>query len=143
MKIVVDHMRGSRRGQRQEFAAGGRITIGRHPKNDIVFDAHRDLDASSRHAELREREGTYVLTDVGSSNGTFVGGNRVGEVALEIGRPIVVEFGAGGPELRIWVGDDEAAPETIRGRGRVRWRWIALGALLAVVLALVVIRLAK
>lgn len=142
MKIVVDHLVGSRRGQRQEFSAG-RVTIGRHPKNDIVFDAHRDLDASSRHAELREREGTYVLTDVGSSNGTFVAGNRVSEVVVEVGRPVVVEFGAGGPQLRIWVGADDAEPDPIRSGMRFPWRWLAVALLVGVVAALVLLRLAK
>jgi len=131
LRIVVDHIKGSRRGQRQEFPAG-RLSIGRHPKCDVSFDAHRDLDASSRHAELRqegETERKYVLCDVGSSNGTFVGGNRVSEVALEIGEPIVVEFGAGGPQLRIWVGTDDMSPEPFRIGGRVVWRWVVAGAL--------------
>ncbi|HLU65603.1 MAG TPA: FHA domain-containing protein [Kofleriaceae bacterium] len=128
MKIVVDHLKGSRRGQRQEFPSGGRISIGRHPKCDVSFDAHRDLDASSRHAELREQGDRYVLTDVGSSNGTFVGGSRVGEVVLEPEQPVVVEFGAGGPQLRIWVGPDDRDPEPVRGPGRARWRYLALAA---------------
>jgi len=142
VKIVVDHLLGSRRGQRQEFPSG-RVTIGRHPKNDIVFDAHRDLDASSRHAELREREGTYVLTDVGSSNGTFVAGSRVSEVAVEVGQPVVVEFGAGGPQLRIWVGADDAEPDPIRPGMRFPWRWLAVALLVGVALVLVLMRLAK
>jgi hypothetical protein len=142
VKIVVDHLVGSRRGQRQEFPAG-RVTIGRHPKNDIVFDAHRDLDASSRHAELREREGKYLLTDVGSSNGTFVAGDRVSEVVVEVGQPVVVEFGAGGPQLRIWVGADDAAPDPIRPGMRFPWRWLAIALLVGVALAMVLMRLAK
>lgn len=142
MKIVVDHLVGSRRGQRQEFPAG-RVTIGRHPKNDIVFDAHRDLDASSRHAELREREGKYVLTDVGSSNGTFVGGNRVSEVVVEVGQPVVVEFGAGGPQVRIWVGADDEAPDPIRPGMRFPWRWVAVALLVGVAVALALLRLGK
>ena len=145
MKIVIDHVRGSRRGQRQEFAGGSRVSIGRHPKNDVSFDAHRDLDASSRHAELRQQDDRYVLTDVGSSNGTFVGGNRVSEVTLEAEQPVVVEFGAGGPELRIWVGPEDRAPEPPRQPARVSRRSLALAALVAaiVLLSLLVIRLAK
>lgn len=142
MKIVVDHLVGSRRGQRQEFPAG-RVTIGRHPKNDIVFDAHRDLDASSRHAELREQDGKYLLLDVGSSNGTFVAGKRVSEVAIDAGQPVVVEFGAGGPQLRIWVGDDDAAPEPIRAGMGFPWRWVAVLLFVGLVAALALLRLAK
>jgi pSer/pThr/pTyr-binding forkhead associated (FHA) protein len=142
VKIVVDHLLGSRRGQRQEFPAG-RVTIGRHPKNDIVFDAHRDLDASSRHAELREQGGKYVLTDVGSSNGTFVGGSRVSEVVVETGQSVVVEFGAGGPQLRIWVGADDAAPDPIRPAMRFQWRWLVVALVVGALLAVALLQLAK
>jgi pSer/pThr/pTyr-binding forkhead associated (FHA) protein len=142
VKIVVDHLVGSRRGQRQEFPAG-RVTIGRHPKNDIVFDAHRDLDASSRHAELREKDGAFVLCDVGSSNGTFVGGSRVSEVVVEAGTSVVVEFGAGGPQLRIWVGDDDAAPDPIRAGMRFPWGWLLVALLVGVLVAMILLRLAK
>ena len=142
MKIVVDHLVGSRRGQRQEFPAG-RVTIGRHPKNDIVFDAHRDLDASSRHAEVREKDGGFVLCDVGSSNGTFVAGSRVSEVPVEAGKSVVVEFGVGGPQLRIWVGADDAAPDPIRPGLRFPWHWLAVALLVGVLVAMLLLRLAK
>ena len=143
MKIVVDHLHGSRRGQRQEFPSGKRISIGRHPKCDVSFDAHRDLDASSRHAELRERDEAYVLTDVGSSNGTFVGGERVSEVVLEPERPVVVEFGAGGPQLRIWFGPADRDPEPLRLGGRFPWRAALVALVVLALAALVVFRLAR
>ena len=136
MKVVVDHIKGSRRGQRQELDAGQRISIGRHPKCEVAFDAHRDLDASSRHAELRRDGERYTLADVGSSNGTFMAGNRVSEVAVEVGEPIVVEFGGGGPQLRIWIGTDDMRPDPFRAGGQATWRWMAVGALVAVLVAL-------
>jgi hypothetical protein len=142
VKIVIDHLRGSRRGQRQEFLAPPRLTLGRHPRSDVAFDAHRDLDSSSRHAELRQRDDGYVLCDTGSSNGTFIGGERVGEIALEAGRAIEAEFGAGGPLLRIWTGPDDQAPELPAG---ARWRGrrgVALAAVIAVVLVGVGVALA-
>jgi FHA domain len=142
VKIVVDHIKGSRRGQRQEFSAAGRLSIGRHPKCDVSFDAHRDLDASSRHAELRpdaEDAATYVLCDVGSSNGTFVGGNRVSELTLVVGEPVLVEFGAGGPQLRVWVGKDDMSPGSFRMPGRRLWRWVVAGVFLAAAATLLVI----
>ena len=110
MKIVIDHVRGSRRGQRQQFDQASRLSIGRHPDNDVSFDANRDLDASSRHAELRREGRGFVLYDVGSSNGTFVEGETVTQVKLDPGLPVVVEFGDGGPVLQIWVGKDSDEP---------------------------------
>jgi hypothetical protein len=106
LRIVVDHIAGSRRGQRQELAPADRVRFGRHPESDVMFDAHRDLDASSRHAELRWDGDTFTLVDIGSSNGTFVQGDRVGETQLHPGEAVEVEFGAGGPRLRLFIGDD-------------------------------------
>jgi hypothetical protein len=143
VKIVVDHIKGSRRGQRQEFAPAVRVSIGRHPKCDVSFDAHRDLDASSRHAELRLDGSKVVLSDVGSSNGTFMGGNRVSEISLDVGEPVVVEFGSGGPQLRIWVGTDDMTPDPFRSAGAARWRWLALAALLLAAAVAVVLWLAR
>jgi len=143
---------GSRRGQRQEFDPSDRLRFGRHPDNEITFDAHRDLDASSRHAELRRIDDGFVLRDVGSSNGTWVGDARVTDLRIEIGIPVVVEFGAGGPRARIFIGDDEALaalPEidaTMTGaaapRRSRRALYLGLGLLAAALLAALVWRLA-
>jgi len=116
---VIDHVAGSRRGQRQELPANGRIRFGRHPDCEVSFDPQRDIDASSRHAELRPRtaepdgEGrdataSWVLVDLGSSNGTYVEGRRVTESPIAENAPVHVEFGPGGPRVRLFVGDDAA-----------------------------------
>lgn len=75
------------------------VRIGRMPDGDVVFDAHRDIDASGRHAELRREGETLVVVDVGSRNGTFVDGRRVDRGAVGVGSEI--EFGRGGPKLRV------------------------------------------
>ncbi|HEY0478470.1 MAG TPA: FHA domain-containing protein [Kofleriaceae bacterium] len=108
MRVVVDHVAGSRRGQRQEFAAGSRVRFGRHPECEVSFDPQRDIDASSRHAELRQADAGWVLTDLGSSNGTYVDGHRVTETPIVRNIPVAVEFGPGGPRIRLFVGDDKA-----------------------------------
>ncbi|HEX7704431.1 MAG TPA: FHA domain-containing protein, partial [Kofleriaceae bacterium] len=79
MRVVIDHVAGTRRGQRQELDAQKRIRFGRHPDCEVAFDPYRDIDASSRHAELRPLENGWVLVDLGSSNGTYVDGHRVTE----------------------------------------------------------------
>src|SRR5215471_11309487 len=104
-KIVVEHLFGSRVGQRQEFDPRPRLRFGRHPDNEVAFDAHRDLDASTRHAELRQEEGRWLLLDVGSSNGTLVDGQKIARREVTPGVPLEVEFGAGGPRVRLFVGD--------------------------------------
>jgi hypothetical protein len=143
VKVVVDHIKGSRRGQRQELDGRERLSIGRHPKCDVSFDAHRDLDASSRHAELRGDGDRWQLADVGSSNGTFVDGSRVSEIDLSVGEAVLVEFGAGGPQLRIWIGTDDMTPAPFRAGGRATWRWLAVIAAVAAVIALVLLWVAR
>jgi pSer/pThr/pTyr-binding forkhead associated (FHA) protein len=106
--VVIDHVAGTRRGQRQEFPANQRVRFGRHPDCEVAFDAHRDIDASSRHAELRPLDAGWVLVDVGSSNGTYVEGRRITEAPVVANAPVQVEFGPGGPRVRLFVGDDAA-----------------------------------
>ena len=135
--VIVDHLSGSRRGQRQELPSTARTRFGRHPDCEVSFDAHRDIDASSRHAELRPSERGWTLVDLGSSNGTFVDGQRVTEIAIVAGAPVTVEFGPGGPRLRIFVGDAAAvaalpAPIIATGRRRLS-RWIYAAAAAAIV----------
>jgi len=141
MRVVIDHVAGSRRGQRQELPAEARIRFGRHPDCEVSFDPHRDIDASSRHAELRKLEAGWVLVDLGSSNGTYVEGHRVTETQVAPAVPIAVEFGPGGPRIRLFLGDDAAiealAPPAIE-KARPRWLVPAIGGVF-VVLALVVL----
>ena len=108
MRVVIDHVAGSRRGQRQEFTAGARVRFGRHPECEVPFDPQRDIDASSRHAELRHVDAGWVLVDLGSSNGTYVEGHRVTETPVVQNVPVSIEFGPGGPRVRLFVGDDKA-----------------------------------
>jgi DNA-binding NtrC family response regulator len=56
------------------------FTIGRGEANHLVL---RNDDAASRvHAQLRRIEDHVVLTDLGSTNGTWVGGRRITEHGL-------------------------------------------------------------
>lgn len=57
-------------------------TAGRSPDSDIFLD---DITVSRRHAEIRRREGRFVIRDVGSLNGTYVNRERVEETALTSG----------------------------------------------------------
>ncbi|NIO00422.1 MAG: FHA domain-containing protein, partial [Anaerolineae bacterium] len=48
--------------------------IGRDVANDIVLN---DAEVSRQHARLTQTPGGYVLEDLGSTNGTFVNGERL------------------------------------------------------------------
>ena len=124
MRVVIDHVAGTRRGQRQEFPAGARLRFGRHPECEVSFDPQRDIDASSRHAELRTVDGGWVLVDLGSSNGTYVEGRRITETPVARNIPLSIDFGPGGPRVRLFIGDDgeiEALPPAPVEAQRPRW----------------------
>lgn len=66
------------------------ITIGR---DDAVADACIALDryVSRKHARLRIDDGSIVLTDLQSRNGTKLNGQPVvGDAALQLGLPFIV-----------------------------------------------------
>jgi hypothetical protein len=68
---------------------GDQLTIGRDSVNEIVIN---DAEISRRHARLTFQGGKYVLEDLGSTNGTFVNGQRLaGPRVLKAGE--VVSFG--------------------------------------------------
>lgn len=62
------------------------VLIGRAPECTLVLD---DDFASSRHAKLSLQQGRWMVEDLGSTNGTFLGRNRVQTATpLEIGSPV-------------------------------------------------------
>jgi pSer/pThr/pTyr-binding forkhead associated (FHA) protein len=65
------------------------VNIGRADFNDIVIS---DPSVSTSHAKLQRRDDVWMLSDLGSTNGTFVEGERLsGEVPL--GPGTTVKFG--------------------------------------------------
>jgi hypothetical protein len=62
---------------------GPSITIGRGADNDILID---DKMVSRHHARLELQANTYLLTDLGSANGTWVNDRRISApVPLQVG----------------------------------------------------------
>jgi ABC-type multidrug transport system ATPase subunit/pSer/pThr/pTyr-binding forkhead associated (FHA) protein len=57
-----------------DLAGRESLTIGRGPRNDVDL-AHPAV--SRAHARVATREGTVLVEDLGSTNGTFVNGERV------------------------------------------------------------------
>src|SRR5688572_10465712 len=64
---------------------GDRVLVGRDPACDVVID---DKSVSRRHASLERRGVTFVVTDQGSANGSFVNGAQVGEATLYDGQEL-------------------------------------------------------
>jgi pSer/pThr/pTyr-binding forkhead associated (FHA) protein len=61
--------------------------VGSNPENDVVLN---DPTISRRHCEIRFTPAGCQLRDLGSTNGTFVFGFKVSEVALEYGAEFCV-----------------------------------------------------
>ena len=76
--VVVE---GPRVGVKIE-SSGDRCSIGSHESNDVVLD---DATVSRFHCEVRIEDGTPVIADLGSRNGTVVDGVRVKAAYLKNG----------------------------------------------------------
>lgn len=62
---------------------GDQLTIGRDASNGVAIN---DAEISRKHSRLSFQGGKYVLEDLGSTNGTFVNGQRLaGPVVLKPG----------------------------------------------------------
>ena len=72
----------------QSFAFQPGLVFGRDPSNSGALPA--DTKASRRHAQLVGDSAGVALEDLGSTNGTFVNGQRVTRVALAPGDQIII-----------------------------------------------------
>src|SRR5712692_9401070 len=66
-------------GSERTLPAGRSYHLGRDPKSDIVVDEPR---VSWQHAILRLERDRWLLEDMGSTNGTFLGPQRVQRVEI-------------------------------------------------------------
>jgi FHA domain-containing protein len=89
-----DPRRGTARlriGGRSELLGSGGATIGRSREADIVLD---DANVSRKHAEVRPSGGSWIVRDLGSTNGVKVNGRRLDPArpqSLKVGD--VIELG--------------------------------------------------
>ena len=74
---------------RSELLGSGGATIGRSRDADIVLE---DVNVSRKHAEVRPSGGSWIVRDLGSTNGVKVNGRRIqGPQSLKRGD--VIELG--------------------------------------------------
>lgn len=99
MTLELRVLSGTRAGTRETFEMAV-VTIGRHAMSDLRFDPQTELDVSTRHAEIRGTNGVWTIVDQGSTNGTYVNGERI-DGARRLRNGDVVSLGAHGPRVEV------------------------------------------
>lgn len=104
-RIIVQFISGARAGHTEVYpvARFESLYIGRDPGCDVRVDAEREAMVSRSHAVVEwtdDEEGRrcYLLTDLLSSNGTYLNGERV-RGTVEIRDADHVRLGSNGPEF--------------------------------------------
>lgn len=82
---ITEELIVSRRGELPQFyrATKTLVTIGRDETNDIPLNQHA---ISRNHARLQKRNGLWYITDLNSTNGTYLGSERLPSNAPQIWR---------------------------------------------------------
>jgi two-component system, NtrC family, response regulator AtoC len=84
--LILYHRDGSRT---VEIVRGEPLVVGRTPPADVVID---DPSLSRQHARITLGEANAVVEDLGSTNGTWLGGDSVTKATLRVGEEMA--FGA-------------------------------------------------
>ncbi len=74
--LIVNH--GPKKGTRIALADDV-VSIGRDPESDVFLD---DITVSREHAKVEPAESGYLVSDLGSMNGTYVNKNLTESVTL-------------------------------------------------------------
>jgi ABC-type multidrug transport system ATPase subunit/pSer/pThr/pTyr-binding forkhead associated (FHA) protein/ABC-type multidrug transport system permease subunit len=99
------------------------VILGRDPRCDLPLQDER---ISWQHLRIEIADGVPLLTDLGSSNGTFIDGRRVDSQPTAVTREAIVQLGSTRARLR----ETTREPSSARGRFRrvrVHGRSVTIG----------------
>lgn len=68
------------------------LTVGRDPVSDVVLN---DPEVSRQHARFTQTDDGYQVQDLGSTNGTFVNGERLAADAVDLQPGFTISMGSG------------------------------------------------
>ncbi|MFI1099562.1 FHA domain-containing protein [Streptomyces melanogenes] len=94
-------------GRTWTLDASRSYTLGRDPQGDMVID---DARVSWRHATISWGGRSWVIEDHGSTNGTYVQGQRIHQMEIGPGSSVNLGNATDGPRLNLTAGAAAAAP---------------------------------
>jgi soluble lytic murein transglycosylase-like protein len=97
--VQLTFLSGAQKGQ-QLLLEKAVIRIGRSEDCDLRLDGQQELMVSNHHAEIVVEDGSYLVIDTGSTNGTTLNGLRVVKQPLQAG-DVLCLGGVGGITLRV------------------------------------------
>ena len=109
VRLMFRHLTGARAPQLDIIVLGAHseLILGRAPSAAIRFDPLEDRRVGRQHARIAWTDDTpiaFVLSDLGSRNGTFVNG-RLLTAPITLHSGDVIQLGALGPEVEVkWEG---------------------------------------
>ena len=112
-KIIIKHLTGTKANQPESFELPfDAITFGRNTNCQVSYDPEKEDLVSRNHLKITPQgEDAFLLTDLNSSNGTFVNDKQVTEpVTLNAGD--IVQLGKGGPKFIFELDPPPAAKKT-------------------------------
>src|SRR5579872_3684945 len=108
--IVISEKGGA---ERRETFEGNEISVGRVQGNDLMLPKG---NVSKHHARLLYRDSRFIVTDLRSTNGTYVNGRKISQATIvrEGDKIYVGDF-----VLRVEAGQGAASPESPRENSAV------------------------
>jgi len=110
MKLSLNIQSGSLAGRRFELTEGF-FTIGRGERCNIRFDPLTERIASKEHCYIETKPDGFYLSDNGSTNGTFVNGERIQTVKLNSGDRL--QFGKNGVTAAVEIETASSQPTSV------------------------------
>ena len=110
-RLVVE--KGRSKGKVLRLKPTGEVVLGRDQKSSLVV---QDPQASRRHLRISAKLGEFVLEDLGSSNGTFVNGQRVTRAVLRPGDKVLLG------ETLVWFLEESEAEAAGERKGELTGR---------------------
>src|SRR3954463_15262684 len=77
MFAIIVHEKGG--AERREIFDAAELSVGRVQGNDLMLPKG---NVSKRHARLLFRDGRFIVTDLKSTNGTYVNGRKIAQATI-------------------------------------------------------------